>query len=114
MKRRRLRGLAVGLLALACILTAAVILLWLARVQVLSWTAARLLERQGLGPASFTVDAAEFQGLSAHDVSLAGGAIKARTLTLAFSAKELLAGHLVKLEIGGLDATLALGKDGLE
>ena len=50
----------------------------------------------------------------ARAVTLAGGAIKARTLTLAFSSRDLLAGHLVKLEIGGLDATLALGKDGLE
>src|SRR5215472_3580685 len=114
MIRRWPRRLATGLVGLAVLLAALVILLWLTRVQVLSWTATRLLERQGLGPASFTVDAAEFQGLSAHDVSLAGGAIKARSLTLAFSSRDLLAGHLLKLEIGGLDATLALGKDGLE
>jgi len=114
MIRRWPRRLATGLVGLAVLLAALVILLWLTRVQVLSWTATRLLERQGLGPASFTVDAAEFQGLSAHDVSLAGGAIKARSLTLAFSSRDLLAGHLVKLEIGGLDATLALGKNGIE
>jgi hypothetical protein len=114
MTRRWPRRLATGLVGLAVLLAALVILLWLTRVQLLSWTAARLLERQGLGPASFTVDAAYFQGLSAHDVSLAGGAIKARSLTLAFSSRDLLAGHLVKIEIGGLDATLALGKNGIE
>jgi hypothetical protein len=114
MTRRWPHRLATGLVGLAVLLAALVILLWLARVPLLSWTAARLLERQGLGPASFIVDAVDSQGLSAHDVTLAGGSIKARTLTLAFSSRELLVGHLVKLEIGGLDATLALGKDGLE
>ena len=113
MTRRWPRRLGVGLVAIA-LLSTAVILLWHTRAELVSWAAARLLERQGLGPASFTVDAAYFQSLSAHDVSLAGGAIKARTLTLAFSSRDLLAGHLVKIEIGGLDATLALGKNGVE
>ena len=36
------------------------------------------------------------------------------SLTLAFSPRELLVGHLVKIEIGGLKAALTLGKDGLE
>lgn len=114
MTRRWPRRLAIGLLSLAVLLVAAIILLWVARVEVLSWTAARLLERQGLGPASFTVDEADFRGLSAHDVALAGGAVKARSLSLGFSPKQLLAGHLLQIEIGGLDATLTLGKDGLE
>jgi hypothetical protein len=114
MTRRWPRRLAIALVGLAVLLTSLAILLWLARVELLSWTAARLLERQGLGPASFAVDGADFQGLGAHDVSLAGGALKARSLTFAFSPRELLAGHLVKIEIGGLDATLAFGKDGLE
>src|SRR5262249_56966310 len=114
MTHRWPRRLAIGLLSLAVLLVAAVILLWVARVEVLSWTAARLLERQGLGPASFTVDAADFQGLRAHDVSLAGGAIKAQSLPLGFNPNQLLAPHLLQLEIRGLDATLTLGKDGLE
>jgi hypothetical protein len=56
----------------------------------------------------------DFSGLHAHDVSLAGGAIKADSLTLAFSPRELLVGHLVKIEIGGLKAALTMGPDGLE
>jgi hypothetical protein len=111
---RRFRALGLGLGGLAVLLTATAVLLWLTRVELLSWTAARLLERQGLGPASFVVDAVGIQGLHAHDLSLAGGAIRARTLTLAFSPRELLAGHLVQIEIGGLDAALTLGQDGLE
>jgi hypothetical protein len=113
MTRRWPRRLGVGLVAIAILVTAAVILLWLTRVELVSWTAARLLERQGLGPASFVVDAVGFQGLRAHDVVLAGGALKARTLTLGFRPQELLVGHVVAIEIGGLDATLTLGNDGL-
>ena len=73
MTRRWPRRLGVGLVAIAILVTAAVILLWLTRVELVSWTAARLLERQGLGPASFVVDAVGFQGLRAHDVVLLAG-----------------------------------------
>ncbi|HEY2111507.1 MAG TPA: YdbH domain-containing protein [Dongiaceae bacterium] len=112
--RRSLKGLGIGLLGLVLLLAAGVAIVWLLRTEVLGQTAVRLLERQGLGPASFVVDAVDFGGLHAHDVSLAGGAIKADTLTLAFSPRELLVGHLVKIEIGGLKAALTLGKDGIE
>jgi Dicarboxylate transport len=112
--RRSLKGLGFGLLGLVLLLAAGVAIVWLLRTEVLGQTAVRLLERQGLGPASFVVDAVDFGGLHAHDVSLAGGAIKADTLTLAFSPRELLVGHLVKIEIGGLKAALTLGKDGIE
>ena len=112
--RRSLKGLGIGLLALVALLAVGVAIVWLMRTEVLGRTAISLLERQGLGPASFTVDAVDFSGLHAHDVSLAGGAIKADTLTLAFSPRELLVGHLVKIEIGGLKAALTMGPDGLE
>jgi len=112
MTRRWPRRLGVGLVAIA-LLSTAVILLWHARAELVSWAAARLLERQGLGPASFVVDAVDFQGLRAHDVVLAGGALKARTLAVGFSLQELLAGHVAAIEIGGLNATLTLGQDGL-
>ncbi|HSY84934.1 MAG TPA: YdbH domain-containing protein [Verrucomicrobiae bacterium] len=112
--RRSLKGLGIGLLGLVLLLAAGVAIVWLLRTELLGQTAVRLLERQGLGPASFVVDAVDFGGLHAHDVSLAGGAIKADTLTLAFSPRELLVGHLVKIEIGGLKAALTLGKDGIE
>jgi Dicarboxylate transport len=112
--RRSLKGLGIGLLGLVLLLAAGVAIVWLLRTELLGQTAVRLLERQGLGPASFVVDAVDFGGLHAHDVSLAGGAIKAETLTLAFSPRELLVGHLVKIEIGGLKAALTLGKDGIE
>ena len=112
--RRSLKGLGIGLLGLVVLLAAGVAIVWLLRTEVLGRTAISLLERQGLGPATFTVDAVDFGGLHAHDVSLAGGSIKADTLTLAFSPRELLVGHLVKIEIGGLKAALTLGKDGIE
>ena len=112
--RRSLIGFGIGLLGLVVLLAVGVVILWFMRTEVLGSAAVRLLDRQGLGPASFTVDAVDFGGLHAHDVSLSGGAIKADTLTLAFSPRELLAGHLVKIEIGGLKAALTLGKDGLE
>jgi hypothetical protein len=112
--RRSLKGLGIGLLALVVLLAAGVAVVWFLRTEVLGRTAISLLERQGLGPASFTVDAVDFSGLHAHDVSLAGGAIKADTLTLAFSPRELLVGHLVKIEIGGLKAALTMGPDGLD
>ena len=112
--RRSLKGLGIGLFGLVVLLAVGVAIVWLMRTEVLGRTAINLLERQGLGPANFTVDAVDFSGLHAHDVSLAGGAIKADSLTLAFSPRELLVGHLVKIEIGGLKAALTLGKDGLE
>jgi len=112
--RRSLKGLGIGLLGLVVLLAAGVAIVWLLRTEVLGRTAISLLQRQGLGPATFTVDAVDFGGLHAHDVSLAGGSIKADTLTLAFSPRELLVGHLVKIEIAGLKAALTLGKDGIE
>jgi len=112
--RRSLKGLGIGLLGLVVLLAAGVAIVWLLRTEVLGRTAISLLQRQGLGPATFTVDAVDFGGLHAHDVSLAGGSIKADTLTLAFSPRELLVGHLVKIEIGGLKAALTMGPDGLE
>lgn len=108
--RRWLLGAAVGIVLLLGCAGAA---LWLGRVEVFAWAAGRLLERQGLGPATFTVDSVDLSGLTAHDVSLAGGTLRADKLAFAFVPRELAAGHLGSLEIGGLALTLGLGKEGL-
>ncbi len=108
---RRRRWIAGPVLAVALLLLAA-LTLWAARVPVFAWAAARWLDRQGLGPASFAVDAVDLQGLHAREVSLAGGRIKAKELTLAFSLGELRSGHLARVEIRGLSAGLVLSPDG--
>jgi hypothetical protein len=101
-----------ALLALLLILMGAGVALWIERANVLRWTADRLLARQGLGPASFHVDRVDLRGLSAHDVALAGGAITARQLTLTFSPRQLLTGHLLEITVDGLDIALVQTKDG--
>jgi hypothetical protein len=111
--RRWLRRLGWVVAVLAGLLLLGGGLLWLERTEALAWAAARMLERQGLGPARFTVDRVDWQGLHAHDVTLAGGALKADELAFGFAPRELLAGHLASLEIGGLAAALGYGPDGL-
>ena len=110
MKRRLLEA---GL-ALAAALVAAGIVLWIYRLDLVKWEVTRLLEAQGLGPATFKIDKLGLGDVTAHDVALRGGAIKAGTLTVSFSLRELLAGHLARVEIGQFTASLAMGKDGIE
>src|SRR5882672_9613644 len=100
-------------LAAALLLALAGVGAWIYRVDLVGWAVTRLLERQGFGPASFTVDTVELQGFHAHDVTLRDGAIKAADLTISYSPLELLSNHLGQVEIDGLALTLAVTKDGL-
>jgi len=101
-------------LAAALLLALAGVGAWIYRVDLVAWAVTRLLERQGFGPASFTVDTVELQGFHAHDVTLRDGAIKAADLTISYSPLELLSNHLGQVEIDGFALTLAVTKDGLE
>jgi hypothetical protein len=107
------RVLKFGLVA-ALLLGLAGVGAWIYRVDLVGWAVTRLLERQGLGPTSFTIDTVELQGFHAHDLTLRNGAIKAGDLTITYSPLELLSSHLGQVEIGGFALTLAVTKDGLE
>ena len=101
-------------LAATLLLAVAGIALWVYRVDLVTWAVMRVLERQGFGPASFTVDRLDLHGLRAHDVTLRDGGIKTSELTISYEPLELLSSHLDKVEIGGFALTLAVTKRGLE
>jgi hypothetical protein len=87
---------------------------WRYRVDIVTWEVARVLESQGLGPATFAIDAIEWGSVRARDVALLGGAIKAGELIVFFRPMELLSGHLGSVEIGHFIGAFAVGKDGVE
>jgi len=87
---------------------------WFYRIELITWAVTRMAEQQGFRPASFVIDTLDTQGLRAHDLSLRGGAIKARELSIAFSPLELFSSHLGQVEVGGFDLTLTATKDGLQ
>ena len=106
-RRHRLAwGLAGLVLSLLVVLVGAAAL-WSYRLDLLTWTAERILERRGLGPVRLVVDQMDLHGVHAHDISLRGGAIRAAELTLAYNLIELAVTHLDQVDITGLQLILA-------
>ena len=85
--------------------------LWIYRIELLTTTAARILEQNGFGPAHLVIDQAGVNGLHARDISLYGGAVQIPELTVAYSPFGLLARHLKQVRIAGLRATLSAEGD---
>lgn len=105
--RNRLTWKVAGL-SLAAFLVAAVLFLWIYRLDLLRLTATRLLDRSGLGPVELTVSRFDLFGLQAHDISLYGGAIRVAELTLAYEPLRLAAGVVDQAKIVNLQVTMAV------
>ncbi len=107
-RRRALAGLAALLLAL--VLAAA--LAWSQRLALAGWAAGRAVESAGLGPARFVIVDVGIGGIAARDISLAGGAIEAASLKVAYSLAGLLAHRIDRVELARPRVTL-VERDGL-
>ena len=97
----------------AALLAALGLGLWLHRLELAGTLLARTLDRQGWGPAEFTLVALDLSGAEARDVSLRGGAIRLRALRLAYAPLDLLRRHVARGELTGLSLALATGDQGL-
>ncbi len=88
-------------------------IVWSGRVALVGWAAVRAIDRMALGPASLVIDEVSLGRFRAHQLSLRGGALRIDTIDAAFNPLSLLAEHIERIAIGGLDLALTLGPDGL-
>lgn len=95
------------------LLLAAATLLWIFRIEFITWGVARALENQGLGPASFQIQSIRLSSFHAKNVSLRNGTIQASDLTAEFGLEDLLAGHMERLEIAGFSTEFIVNDQGV-
>lgn len=86
---------------------------WIERVALAQWAAIRAIDRIALGPASLVIDEVSLGRFRARQLSLRGGALRIDTIDAAFNPLSLLAEHIERVDIGGLDLALTFGPDGL-
>jgi hypothetical protein len=85
---------------------------WSERVALVTWGATGQLERQGFGPAALVVDAVDLYGFHAHDLTLRGDALRVRAVSVAYNPLDLIGAHVDRVDLAGLDLTLAVGATG--
>jgi hypothetical protein len=108
------RGLgSLGLIA-ALLITLGAGALWFNRIPLLTWALTRTLEHQGLGPATFAIDAVDLHGIHVRDVALRDGELELADVTLSYNPLDLAAAHLGRVEIGRVVASLNVTGDGIE
>jgi len=103
---RRIIGLAIAVcVAVACAG------LWIYRIDLVTATALRVLERQGLGPAQLVIDRVDLSGLHARDITLYGGAVEVDGLTLGYTPLTLFSKRLTLANLTGLRVKLSTEGD---
>ncbi|HEV2546174.1 MAG TPA: YdbH domain-containing protein [Stellaceae bacterium] len=100
-------------IALVALVSGAVGAVWSERVALVRWAALRAIDRLELGPASLVVDAVSLGSVRASRLSLRGGALRIDTVDAAFNPLALVAEHIERVDIIGLDVALTLGPGGL-
>jgi hypothetical protein len=105
-----LRRVALAVAALGLIAAGAV---WSERIALVRWAALRAIDRLELGPASLVVDAVSLGSVRARQLSLRGGALRIDAVDAAFNPLALVAEHIERLDIIGLNVALTVGPDGL-
>jgi hypothetical protein len=100
-------------LAIVALLLVAAGVVWGERVALVRWMALRTINGLGLGPTSLVVDEVGLGTVRGHGVSLRGGALRVESVSAAFNPLALIARHIARVDIGGLDLALDLGPDGL-
>ncbi len=113
MTRGRARSWLKVLAAAVFLATATAGGVWVYRVEVATRVATDMLEQQGLGPVQLSIRSVGLHSARANDVSLYGGALRAKTLVLQFQPGDLYAGRAEAIEIEGLRAAIAIGDNGL-
>ena len=106
--RSRLRWTVLIIAALLAV-TAGV---WIYRADLAANVAITILEERGLGPVELTVDTVGLHSARAGNLSLYGGAVRAKALTLRFQAGDLYNGRAEAIEIEGLQTAVALDDGG--
>lgn len=86
---------------------------WTMRQPLAQWAVLRLLDAQGLGPATLTIDRIGLDGLAARDVSLRGGALRLATLAVTFDPAALARGQVGVVTLDGLKLAVALRDGGI-
>jgi hypothetical protein len=110
--RRRGKGRLAGALVAAALLAGAGAA-WVERGPLARAALEGIATRAGLGPARVGIAAVGFGSITAREVTLAGGALRAREIAASFDPLSLLRGHVRRVAIDGLDVALAAGADGL-
>ncbi len=98
---------AVPIIAVLLMLTAVV---WIYRADLATRVAIAVLEDRGLGPVELDVDSIGLHSASAVNVSLYGGAVRAKALTLLFEPGDLYAGRAEAIVIEGLRTTVVVDR----
>ncbi len=106
--RSRLRW-TVLIIAALLVVTAGV---WIYRADLAANAAITILEERGLGPVELTVETVGLHSARAVNVSLYGGAVHAKALTLLFQPGDLYNGRAEAIEIDGLRTAVALDGSG--
>lgn len=86
---------------------------WIWRVDLAQAALTRVLEDQGLGPVSFTIERVDFEQAVVSALRLRGGGLGAGRLEVGFHPLDLIDGRIDSVVLGGLVADLANGPDGL-
>ena len=101
-------------LALAALLLAAAGVVWSERVALVRWAALRAIDESGLGPASLVLDDVSLGSVHAHGVSLRDGGLRISAVSAVFNPLALIARHVARIDIAGLDLALEFGPEGLD
>ncbi len=106
-----MRRLFLILAIIAGLAAAAIVAAWTMRQPLAQWATLRLLDDQGLGPATLTIDRIGLDGLAARDVALRDGALRLTSLAVDFDPLALARGQIGVVTLDGLKLAVAL-KDG--
>jgi hypothetical protein len=108
--RRKLIGI---FTFLAVVIAVGLVTLWSYRIDLITWGVIRAMDKQGLGPVSFRIDAIGLNTFHASDVSLRNGTIRAGAMTVSYGIEDLLAGRMERVEISGFATELAVNEQGI-